>query len=67
MNNSCLFARRFENPCPPNCENRRPACHDSCERYLTAKKKYEEDKERIKKGKYAEYIANMTPKRSRKR
>ena len=39
-----------------NCENRYPACHDSCEKYLTAKAKFEEQKKIIKTAK-EEFLA----------
>ena len=37
--------------CDRNCPKRTPGCHDKCESYQTAKKKYEAEKAAIRKEK----------------
>lgn len=47
MNNNCLG-------CDRDCPERRPGCHDSCEKYQAAKRKYLAEKEMITKKKLAD-------------
>ena len=67
MNNSVLFPKGFKVPCPLNCELRRPACQDHCEKMIEAKKAHEENKKKLKELKHMDYVINMTPKRDRRR
>ena len=67
MINKKVTYKGFKVPCPPNCELRKPACQDHCEKMIEAKKQYEEEKQRIKEMKYMNHILDMTPKRDRKR
>lgn len=47
----------FKSPCK-DCKDRAVGCHSSCERYITAKAAYIEDKERAKQLKEADRICN---------
>lgn len=67
MSYSYGYSARFTRTCPPDCELRKPGCHDHCERFQAIKKQNEELKEKIKQEKYKERLVNMKTKRDRKR
>ena len=43
----CTVNGKIDNTCM-GCEDRHPACHDSCERYLKAKEIHEKKKQAIR-------------------
>lgn len=50
-----------------DCEERHPACHDHCEKYLTAKLEFEKNKEIVRKAKktdrdFQKYYAELNRK-----
>lgn len=44
--------------CTKDCPDRHPGCHDSCEKYRSAKKQYLDEQTVIKKARYKESAAN---------
>lgn len=55
-----------------NCDKRKPGCHDTCEKYLSAKARYDEKKEierdiKCKEGRADAYFKRSCAKRKRRR
>lgn len=46
-----------------NCKDRHVGCHSTCEKYINAKKEYDELQEKIKKSKYRENDLNFVASR----
>lgn len=44
--------------CTKDCPNRRPACHDGCEKYQTARKRYLQEQKEIQKKRSREAAAD---------
>lgn len=46
-----------------DCKDRHVGCHSTCEKYINAKKEYDELQEKIKKSKYRENDLNFVSSR----
>ena len=53
--------------CCRNCENRYPACHDHCEKYINARQKWDEERQHIRESKADIYDVYKIEKRRGKK